>query len=348
MKKAQLNYRDGKARVELISKKGEAMGRCATFNRKYICCSVQVLKSIHNCPFECSYCFLQNYLNDGTTKVVSDVEGLMEEVQERTEREPWRLFRIGTWELGDSLAIEGETGQAAQLVERFARLDNAVLELKTKSASVVTILGLHHRGRTVVSWSLNTEYIIETEEHGTSSLEERIEAMHKIAKAGYIIGLHFDPMILYPGWEEGYKRLVKQVFKAVNPDRVAWISIGSLRFNPEMKKKIENNYPENRLTCAEMVLGDDLKMRYVKPLRMNMYTYLYSLLTEYVNAENLLYLCMERWDVWERVFGHHPDSVGHLDYLFARSLYERYGLGSESPQRELYEDTNMKRMNDYE
>jgi hypothetical protein len=71
-------------------------------------------------------------------------------------------------------------------------------------------------------------------------------------------------------------------------------------------------------------------------------------LSEYVNADNLLYLCMERWDVWERVFGHHPDSVEHLDYLFARSLYERYGLGSESPQRELYEDTNIKRMNDYE
>jgi spore photoproduct lyase len=348
MKRAQLNYRDGKEEVELIPKKGEVMGRCATFNRKYICCSVHVLKSIHNCPFECSYCFLQNYLNDGITKVVNDEEGLIEEVKEKTRVDPWRLFRIGTWELGDSLALEGEKGQAAQLVERFARLDNAVLELKTKSASVDTLLGLHHNGRTVVSWSLNTEYVIETEELRTSSLDERLQAMHKIAKAGYIIGLHFDPMIFYPGWEEGYKRLVKQVFKAVNPDRVAWISIGSLRFNPEMKKKIENNYPENRLTCAAMVLGDDLKMRYVKPQRIAMYTYLFSLLSEYVNADNLLYLCMERWDVWERVFGYCPDSVGHLDYLFARSLYERYGLGSESPQMELYEEANRERMNDYE
>jgi spore photoproduct lyase len=340
MKRAQLNYRDGKAEVELIPKKGEAMGRCATFNRKYICCSVQVLKSIHNCPFECSYCFLQNYLNDGITKVVNDEEGLIEEVKEKTRGESWRLFRIGTWELGDSLALEGKTGQAAQLIERFARLENAVLELKTKSASVDTLLNLHHRGSTVVSWSLNTEYVIETEEHGTSSLDERIEAMQKVVKAGYIIGLHFDPMILYPDWEEGYRKLVKQVFNAVTPDRVAWISMGSLRFNPEMKKKIENNYPENRLTCAEMVLGDDLKMRYVKPQRITMYKYLYSLLSEYVNAENLLYLCMERWDVWERVFGYCPDSIGQLDYLFARSLYERYGMGSESPQRKLYEEAH--------
>ncbi|UCF87296.1 MAG: hypothetical protein JSV71_00885 [Nitrospiraceae bacterium] len=348
MNKSQLNYRDGKAEVELIPKKGEAMGRCATFNRKYICCSVQVLKSIHNCPFECSYCFLQNYLNDGITKIVDDNKGLTEEVREKTRGEPWKLFRIGTWELGDSLALEGERGQAARLIEGFALLENAVLELKTKSASVDTLLSLYHNGNTVVSWSLNTEYIIETEEHGTSSLDERLQAMKKVVKAGYIIGLHFDPMILYPGWEEGYKKLVKQVFNAVTPDRVAWISIGSLRFNHEMKKKIENNYPENRLTCAEMVLGDDLKMRYVKPLRITMYKHLYSLLSEYVNADNLQYLCMERWDVWERVFGYCPDSVGHLDYLFARSLYERYGLGSELPQRELYEKADMKRMSDYE
>lgn len=342
MNKAQLNYRDGKAEVELIPKKGEALGRCGTFNRKYICCSVQVLRSIHNCPFECSYCFLQNYLNDGVTKIVDDNKGLIEEVREKTSGKPWRLFRIGTWELGDSLALEGERGQAAQLIEGFARLENAVLELKTKSNSVHTLLNLHHNGHTVVSWSVNTEYIIETEEHGTSSLDERLQAMQKVIKAGYIIGLHFDPMIFSPGWEEGYNKLVKQVFNAVPPDRVAWISIGSLRFNPEMKKKIENNYPDNRLTCAEMVLGDDLKMRYVKPLRVSMYKYLYSLLSEYVNAANLLYLCMERWDVWERVFGYSPDSVGHLDYLFARSLYERYRLGREFPQRGLYEKANIE------
>ena len=42
------------------------------------------------------------------------------EVKEKLEREPWRLFRIGTWELGDSLALEGKTGQAAELSSRAA------------------------------------------------------------------------------------------------------------------------------------------------------------------------------------------------------------------------------------
>jgi spore photoproduct lyase len=339
MESERLNFKEGKEVIQFISKKGEAMGKCATFNRKYICCNVYVLKSIHNCPFECSYCFLQNYLNDGTTKVVDDIPSLIKEVKEKIDAQPWRLFRIGTWELGDSLALEKETLQAARLVQEFAKLQNAVLELKTKSACVDTILNLEHKERTIVSWSLNTDYIIKTEEYLTASLEERLHAMHKIEKAGYLIGLHFDPMILYNGWEEDYESLIKEVFEAITPERLAWISIGSLRFNPEMKKKIENNYPDSRLTCAEMVLGDDLKVRYVKPLRVRMYQFLYENLRRYVRNDNLIYLCMERWDVWEKVFGYRPNSIGHLDYLFARSLYERYGLTQKAPKRELYEET---------
>lgn len=331
------HYRDGKDIVRAIPKKGKAMGTCATFNRKYICCHVQVLSSVHNCPFECSYCFLQNYLNDGITKSVDDIDALMDEVRLKLDGEPRRLFRIGTWELGDSLALEYKTGQAARLVREFAGLDNAVLELKTKSGCVDTLPDIEHNGRTVVSWSLNTDHVIETEEHGTAVLNDRLDAMHRVANAGYPVGLHFDPMIIHDGWEDAYRSLVSRVFEAVGPERVAWISIGSLRFNPEMKKKIENNYPGSRLTAAEMVAGDDAKMRYVKPLRVSMYKHLYSELRKHVRKDNLIYFCMERRDVWDKVFGYHPDSYIHLDYLFAKSLHERYGLLNEEPQRDQYE-----------
>lgn len=335
-----LNYRDGKKEFLAIPKKGEAMGVCATFNMKYLCCRVHVLKSVHNCPFECSYCFLQNYLTDGITKTVGDTDSLIEEVKDKIRREPWRLFRIGTWELGDSLALEGETGQAARLIREFSGLENALLELKTKSDCVDPILNIDHKGRTVVSWSLNTEHVIRNEEHGTASLEKRLEAIQKTADAGYLTGLHFDPMILQNDWEDGYTQLAGKVFEKISPDRIAWISIGSLRFNPGMKKKIENNYPDSRLTSAEMVLGDDAKVRYVKPLRVKMYQHLYSELNKYIREDNLTYLCMERWDVWDKVFGYHPDSIGHIDYLFAESLYERYGLTNEPPQRVLYEENS--------
>jgi spore photoproduct lyase len=85
-----------------------------------------------------------------------------------------------------------------------------------------------------------------------------------------------------------------------------------------------------------MVIGNDAKMRYVKPLRVSMYKHLYEELKKHISPLNLVYLCMERWDVWEKVFGSCPDSVGHLDYIFAKSLYDRYGLGPE-PDLKQYE-----------
>jgi spore photoproduct lyase len=298
---------------------------------------VKVLGSVSNCPVDCSCCYLQKYLNEGPIKVVDDIDALMREVRSNIEREPHRLFRIGTWELGDSLALEEKSGQAAGLIRGFSELENAILELKTKSDSVDTILDIDHRQRTVVSWSLNTEYVIDHEEHGTATLERRIEAMSRVADAGYLVGAHFDPMILHDGWEDGYKRLLSMVFEAVPPERFAWISMGSLRFNPEMKKMMENNFPESRLTSAEMVPGDDNKVRYVKPLRIGMYKHLYNELRRYTGPECLIYLCMERWDVWDRVMGFCPDSPEHLDYLFAESLYKRYGLTAEPPLRKFYE-----------
>jgi spore photoproduct lyase len=260
----------------------------------------------------------------------------MNEIKQWLQSEPSRLFRIGTWELGDSLALEQQTGHAEKLIQAFARLDNAVLELKTKSDSVASLLSLDHKGKTVLSWSLNTAELIASEEHQTASLERRIAAIRTSAGAGYLIGLHFDPMIFYDKWKEGYKKLVADVFNAVPVDRIAWISIGSLRFNPEMKKKIENNYPDSRLTSAEMVLGDDAKIRYVKPLRVAMYRYLYRELRKYCAENILIYLCMERWDVWDKIFGGHPESVEHLDFLFAQSLYTRFGLGPVQPEKECY------------
>ncbi len=333
-----LHYRDGKSHVALTGKRGEAFHLCASAHRDYLCCQVQVLAAVSNCPYDCSYCFLQNYLTDNTTQVVADTEALVAEVLTKTARQPWRFFRVGTWELGDSLALEGLTGSSAELVLRFAEIPNALLELKTKSAQVDGLLELDHRGRTVVSWSLNPEPIVRREELRTASLQERLDAMRKVVEAGYPVAAHFDPMIYYDDWEEGYVDLARRLFDVVPPERVAWLSIGSLRFNPEMKKVMEDNFPGSRITAAEMVLGDDGKMRYVKPLRMQMYRRFYDALRDYGGDNPFVYLCMERWDVWERLFGERPDSSGHVDYLFTRSLFERFpGLVHTPPERALYE-----------
>ena len=330
------HYRSGKKDIHLVPKKGDSMDTCATISDKYICCNVKVLKSVSNCPYDCSYCFLQNYLNDGRTKVVSDTDSLMKEVKEKCEAEPNRLFRIGTWELGDSLALEEDVAQASLLIEAFKDIPNAILELKTKSNKVDPILNCDHGGHTVVSWSLNSEKIVTEQEHKTARLHERLDALKKVTDAGYLVGLHFDPIILHEGWQQQYASLIKQSIAATNSSQIAWISIGSLRFNPEMKKKIEINFPKTSITHEEMVQGDDGKVRYVKPIRNQLYQHFVnelktqlncddlSTLTGFTQNKPLVYFCMERWDMWEKFLIGVPKSIQHLDYLFAQSMHQRY------------------------
>ncbi len=338
--KVPATYREGKKSFRLSGKRGRALDICATLNHEYICCNIHVLRAVSNCPYDCSYCFLQNYLTDHQTTVVADIDALMSEVTALTTAYPRRFFRIGTWELGDSLALEEQSGCASALVKAFARLPNALLELKTKSACVNRLLDIEHNGRTVVSWSLNPERIIRQDEHKTAHLSERLLAMSKVCGAGYPVGLHFDPMIVYDGWEQDYQELVETVFSTLPTERIAWISIGSLRFNPEMKKLIEYNFPKTRITSAEMILGGDNKVRYVKPLRITMYKHLYDSIIKYGKSGPFVYLCMERWDVWEKIFGHSPRSINHLDYLITSSLHLRFpGLVHEAPELSLY-DTN--------
>ena len=318
------DWRSGKRNLHLAGKRGDALHLCASMDPEYLCCSVHVLEAVSNCPFNCTYFFLQSYLNDTTMAVVVDTGALVAEVRAAIANEPGRFLRIGTWELGDSLALDPLTGTAAELVVAFADIEGALLELRTKSDCVDGLLGLSHKGRSVVGWTLNPQSVVASEELGTASVSRRLAAMAKVVAAGYLVSVHFDPIIIHDGWEGAYDELVEQLFAVVRADRIAWISMGALRFNPEMKKLIAANYPGSRITTPEMVLGNDGKVRYVKPLRLPLYERLLGAIRRCGGEGCFTYLCMERWDVWQRVLGYHPRSSAHLDYRMAESLHRRF------------------------
>jgi spore photoproduct lyase len=333
------SYREGKSHLHITPNKGKAFNLCASHSEEYICCNMHVLDAISNCPYDCSYCFLQNYLNDGTLKVTGDIQSMVDEVKQKTALEPWRFFRIGTWELGDSLALDPLTNTSKELIEKFADLPNVILELRTKSDAIENVLDAKHKGRTILAWSVNPEEIVRKEEFRTASMKKRIDALEQAQQADYLLALHFDPTIYYDNWKQGYEELIDNIFAKISVDKITWISLGSLRFNPEMKRTIEQNFPGSKITLPEMVTGNDGKTRYIKPLRIEMYQFIYACLNKYFPKDNppFLYFCMERWDVWEEVFGYSPDSIGHLDYLMNESLHFRFpNLTNISPELNKY------------
>ncbi|MBN1255744.1 MAG: DNA photolyase [Deltaproteobacteria bacterium] len=281
----------------------------------HICCGYKIINVMTNCPLDCSYCILQTYLNNPCLTLYPEFTRIFSEIDEILDAHPHRIFRFGTGELGDSLALDGIVRFADEAVPLFARKLNAIFEIKTKACSVDHLLTLNHGGRTVCSWSLNPPTVIEGEEHRAASLEERLRAASRCADAGYHVGFHFDPLIAYPGWDDDYRRVVDLLFEHIEPCRAIWVSLGALRCSTSLKQVAQERFPTSRIFSGELIRGEDGKLRYLKPLRVAMYRHMVSWLRSY-DAELFIYLCMERDDVWQEVFGTSPGSTAGLNSWF--------------------------------
>ena len=266
-----------------------------------MCCNYYTLNCVWNCHLECTYCVLQSYLSGSAIVVGTNFLDLEREVMAALAQSPDRIFRVGTGELGDSLALDSLTGFSGRLVSLFAQLPNGYLELKTKSDCVSNLEGLDHRGHTIVSWSMNSEPVCRKEESRASTLEERLAAAARCRDWGYRLGFHFDPMVYYEGWEAGYRKTVRSIFRSVDPASVAWISLGALRFPPHLIGEVKKRFPDSAIPYGEFVPGHHGKLRYFRPIREEMYRKMISWIREDA-PQVAVYLCMESRPVWERSF----------------------------------------------
>lgn len=307
-------------RVLIVQRhRGTFVQHCPAGTTGMVCCNYLVVNFGSGCPYDCSYCFLQDYLaNNPAMKVYSNPEDGLAELDAILARQRGRKLRIGTGELADSLALDDLTGLSRELVPFFADRRDAMLELKTKSVCIENLLGLDPRERVVVSWSVNAAKIVDAEEHGAASLAARAAAARRVQSAGYLVGFHFDPLIAHEGWEEGYRDAVQAVFAGIDPARVAWVSLGSLRMTPRLKAAIRHRHGLGYVLTGETVPGPDGKERLWHGLRVKMYRRMLAWLRE-VDSRLPLYVCMEPASVWEKIFGDAPADRELAGRLVARA-----------------------------
>jgi spore photoproduct lyase len=212
------------------------------------------------------------------------------------------MTRIGTGEFTDSLMIDEATGLSRALIAEFAPHRHLFLELKTKSANIDHLLDIPDKGNAVAAWSVNTPRITAQFEEGAAALDERLDAAARAAEAGFWTSFHFDPVVLYDGWEREYDEAVERIFSRVPAESILWISLGGFRYNPPFKEIMRANFPRETLSDGEFVPCPDGKMRYPKPLRRRIYAFMKEAI-ERRSSEPFVYMCMESADMWESVFG---------------------------------------------
>jgi spore photoproduct lyase len=83
----------------------------------------------------------------------------------------------------------------------------------------------------------------------------------------------------------------------VPAESIAWVSLGSLRFSPDLLKVVRRRFPESAIFEHEFIRSRDGKLRYPRPLRLKLYKELKKMFSDF-RAEEKLYLCMESTAVW--------------------------------------------------
>lgn len=317
MKSSQYDvFGEGKKRLALSRFKGSFLKKCPGISPGMVCCNYYVVNLAKNCIYDCSYCFLQDFLGNNPMQVAYvNVEDLLVELEEVFTQYPDRNFRVGTGELTDSLALDAIVPYTAYLLPFFNQQSNAVLELKTKSDQIANLLDHSDPTNIIVSWSLNPQTVIDQEEKGTPSLAQRLESAKACLDKGYRIGFHFDPIILIPGWEDAYQQLVNILCDSLPIAKVEWVSLGSFRYRPSLKSIIKNRHPQTHLFTSEHLPSKDGKFRYLRPLRNHAYKTIRGYLKSRLEELNI-YICMETQEIWEGVTGKTPRSDEKLDQFF--------------------------------
>ncbi len=312
----------GKEILFLTRNKGAFIKDCPGTSH-YTCCGYKILHIGTFCFMDCSYCVLQSYFHPPLLQFFVNHDELLSSLHSLFKEN--KINRIGTGEFTDSLIWELCTDISSMLVSRFAGQSSSILELKTKTTAIHNLKNLTHNRKTIVSWSLNTERIIRSEERKTASLTARLTAAAQCESWGYPLSFHFDPIILYKGCEQEYKNVLQKLFRAVSAENIAWISLGTFRFMPSLKTIAAQRFKNSKIVYGEFIHGLDGKMRYFKPLRLNFYKKMVSWIKE-LGPEVLVYFCMEDEEIWEKAVGFVPSERGGLSSMLDESAIYHCGL----------------------
>lgn len=284
-----------------------------------VSCGYYNLNLHTGCPYSCSYCILQEYLNNKKPVFFTNWDDMERELRgfaaEHTQ------VRIGSGELSDSLAWEKQTKIAARLLDYFRSFPDIVFEFKTKSVEIEPFVqAVNLPPNIVVSWSLAPQELIDWEEVSTPSLNSRIAAIETTASLGCKVGLHFDPVIMIGDWERRYDELIRKLGRRIGEERIAWISLGALRFSPAMRSHLLM-HRQSRIFQGELVRGYDGKYRYFKPLRQRVFRLLKQSIVSNLSERVPVYLCMEDREMWEEIFPERSVEESEINRLLYESVY---------------------------
>lgn len=312
-----IQYEPRKYSFQTIEKKGFGLGSCPVASESTRCCNLLTLDAVESCGFDCSYCSIQSFYNQNKIGFDKDFTKKLEAL----ELDPSETYHIGTGQSSDSLMWGNREGVLDALFAFATKYPNVILEFKTKSNNIKYFLENEVPHNIIVTWSLNTQTIIDNEEHLTASLDQRIQSARALADKGVLVGFHFHPIVVYKDYLNEYKEIYDTLLKTFSPDEVVLISMGTLTFIKPVMKKLRTRGMKTKILQMpfEEIAG---KQSYPIELKKEMFKHCYESFKPW-HGKVYFYMCMEAHSLWKEVFGYEYSSNNQMEDMMKMSYMEK-------------------------
>ncbi len=245
-----------------------------------------------NCLYDCRYCFLQGMYRSAHYVLFVNYESFAESIAEVTARHRGESVHFFSGYDCDSLALEPVSGFVDFILPVFAAHPHILLELRTKSTRIRSLLQRPPVQNCVVAFSLTPERIARALEHNAPGLSGRLQAMKKLQESGWQIGLRFDPVLYQSGFATDYAGLFTRVFTELDAQRIHSVSLGSFRLPKAFYRGISRLYPQEPLFASPLQESDGL-VSYRADLKANLLGFCRDRILSHIPAEK--FFPCENW-----------------------------------------------------
>lgn len=202
-----------------------------------------------NCIYDCRYCFLQGMYRSAHCVLFVNFEDFADSIRQSLAAGSGIQVFYSGYDC-DSLALEPVSNFAEFFVPFFAQHPRAVLELRTKSTQVASLLQMAPAPNCIVAMSFTTEACAKRWERDVPSIEKRLNALARLQEAGWPVAIRFEPL-LPAADHNAYASLFELVFSRLDAGRVHSTSTGLFRMPADYFRNTLKLYPDEPLFARE-------------------------------------------------------------------------------------------------
>lgn len=225
-----------------------------------------------NCVYNCAYCYLKWCFKNQFPVVFVNVSDMQSQMKTEIEKlnpsldNPLVLYASN---YSDMLATEWLSHFHRDWIPFFEQFEWVLVESRTKSANIKSLLEMETVPQNMeIAFSLNPQDIVVQYEHGTSPLEQRIQAIEQLLAKWWKVWLRFLPLLPVDNYVSVYREFLEKLVQRVDIEKINSIFIATMIYNQQDWKSIQKK-ESDFLLLQEMEICDDGLVRVSTTVREN-------------------------------------------------------------------------------